>query len=324
PAPAAGPTASLGDGGTPAARPDAEGSGTGTGTTGQEAGSGQGEPVEAATSLSRLFGPDSPGYHGRIFAQISMPSSVARDHYYGRIHLFPNNGGWYRDYSNKSLFGYSFRQRLGEVAVREFETGRVNTPGAYLMITDLFPDGHYSTMSHTVLFTFPRTSPAGGNLYDVVDEPGGGFRLRGPAGSYLSFEGGSGAFRRAKGFVVEPQAGIGTPPRIAYRGLHLRLEAVGSNPFLAGRSATVVDRAGRECSLSTSELFSYAGRRESDVFRFPTDQSFFKYLRARCSGLDVPRPAETRVAASDEKPAKPSQRSGQGAGLFQLLIPGRR
>jgi len=43
--------------------------------------------------------------------------TVARDHFYGRIHLFREVSTG-RDYSPASLFGYSFQERLGEVATR--------------------------------------------------------------------------------------------------------------------------------------------------------------------------------------------------------------
>jgi len=303
-----------------AGRPNRDSAGTGPGGS-ADSGSGLGEIVTIIEpgTLRGLFRPDSPGYHGRIFGQISVRSSVSPDSLYGRIYLLPEQP-LYRDYSQRNLFGFDFRQDLGEVAFREFETGRVNTPGAYLLVTDLFEDGHYSTMAHTVLFTFPRTPPGGGNLYDVVEEPGGDFRLRGPAGSSLVFDGRSGALLRTHRFVVEPPAEIGTPPRIAYRGLQLRLESVGSNPFLAGRPATVVDASGQQCELSTSDLFSYAGRQESDVFRFASDSAFFSFLRSRCSGLELPEPAVTRVAQTEKKPTK-ARRSKEGTGLFQLFSP---
>jgi hypothetical protein len=260
-----------------------------------------------------------------MFAQVSVASSAARDHFYGRIHLFREDDAL-RDYSSNSLFGFAFRQRLGEAALREFETGRVTTSGAYLAVTDLFADGHYSTMSHTVLFAFPRRPPSGGtNLYDVVDEPNGDFRLRGPGGAFLIFDGQTGALRAGRGFVISPQGESGTPPRIAYRGLHLRLQAVGSNPFLRDRPATVVDASGRECEVSTSEVFSYAGRRESDVFRYKSDREFFAFLRRRCSDLELPEPAPTLVAKAEPKP-EPAAKAERpsSSGLLPLLLRGFR
>jgi len=277
-------------------------------------------------AYSGMFRADTPGYNGRIFGQVSVRSSVAPESVYGRIHLF-RESSVYRDYSAKSLFGYSFQQSLGDVATRGFETGRVTTPGAYLMVTDLFGDGHYSTMSHTVIFAFPRRPPAGGgNLYDVVEEPGGDFRLRGPGGSALVFDGKHGGLRALAGFVVAPPGDIGTPPRVSYRGLHLRLEAVGSNPFLRDRPATVVDASGNECSLSTSDLFNYAGRRESDVFRFADDADFFAFLRSRCDGLSLPKPAPTLVAKAAPKapPEKKVEKRAGSQGLVPYLLRGFR
>jgi hypothetical protein len=298
-----------------------------SGSAGSPQGSPQGEalaqPPDDNPYRGQHFRADTPGYNGRIFGQVSIKSSAAADSFYGRIHLFREDSTL-RDYSKRSLFGYSFRQRLGETATREFETGRVTTPGAYLLVTDLFGDGHLSTMSHTVLFVFPRRPPAGGRaLYDVVDEPGGDFRLRGPGGSSLVFDGHTGALREARGFAVQMQGESGTPPRVAYRGLHLRLHAVGSNPFLRDRPATAVDQGGRECELSTSEIFAYAGRNESDVFRFKNDSEFFSFLRDRCPFLQLPEPAPTLVAKAERKPrAKKKADDGDGRGLLPLLFRG--
>jgi hypothetical protein len=270
------------------------------------------------------FRADTPGYDGRIFGQVSVRSSQSPDSYYGRIHMF-RRSAVVRDYSPKSLFGYSFQQRYGEVAARGFETGRVTTPGAYLMVTDLFSDGHLSTMSHTVIFAFPRRPPGGGSLYDVVEESNGDFRLRGPAGSALIFDGKNGALRRQAGFSVAPPGESGSPPRVSYRGLHLRLEAVGSNPFQRDRPATVVDALGHECALSTNELFKFAGRRESDVFRFPNDGEFFAFLRSRCDGLVLPEPAPTLMAKAERaKREQPKAPANEGQGLLPLLMRGFR
>jgi len=297
-----------------------------SGSAGSPTGSPQGQTLPEVVDDKPYRGPfraDTPGYNGRIFGQVSIPSSAAADNFYGRIHMFREDSV-YRDYSKKSLFGYSFRQRLGEAATREFETGRVTTPGAYLLVTDLFADGHLSTMSHTVLFAFPRRPPSGGRaLYDVVEETNGDFRLRGPGGSFLLFDGRSGGLRDARGFAVETQGESGTPPRVAYRGLHLRLQAVGANPFLRDRPATVVDAGGQECGLSTSELFSYAGRTESDVFRFKNDADFFSYLRDRCPSLRLPEPAPTLVAKAERKPReKKKSERGDSQGLLPLLFRG--
>jgi len=295
------------------------------GSAGVPDGSPQGLTAPEPTDDRPYRGPfaaDSPGYNGRIFAQVSVPSSAAGDRFYGRIHLFREDNAL-RDYSSNSLFGFSFRQRLGEAALREFETGRVTTPGAYLAVTDLFADGHYSTMSHTVVFAFPRRPPSGASyLYDVVEEADGDFRLRAPGGAFLLFDGQTGALREGRGFVISPQGESGTPPRVAYRGLHLRLQAVGSNPFLRDRPATVVDVGGRECELSTSELFSYAGRRESDVFRFKNDSDFFAFLRRRCGDLQLPDPAPTLVAKAEPKVREKKVERPTSEGLLPLLLRG--
>jgi hypothetical protein len=106
----------------------------------------------------------------------------------------------------------------------------------------------------------------------------------------------------------------------------LRLQAVGSNPFLRDRLATVVDAGGRECRLSTSDLFSYAGRRESDVFKFKSDEDFFKFLRRRCSGLELPKPAPVLLAKVEHKPfpePKKAERRNE-EGLVPFLLRGFR
>ena len=267
------------------------------------------------------FHADTPGYDGRIFGQVSVRNPGVADALYGRIHLF-RAASSARDYSDQSLFGYSFRERLGEVATRTVEAGRVHTPGAYLMVTDLFADGHLSTMSHTVLFAFPRIAPAGADLYDVVDETDGDFRLRGPAGSFLLFDGRSGGLRRQSGFVIASQGDSGAP-RVGFRGLHLRLEAVGSNPFLRDRPATAVDALGQQCSLSTSELFQYDSRRESDVLRFADDADLFAFLRERCPALAVPQAAPPVVAKADARPLETKEtRRPASKGLLPMLFHG--
>ena len=281
----------------------ARGAGTTTTSTywpGGEGGGGRG----------RGFRPDTPGYYGRMFGQVSVASANASGSYYGRIHLFPESG-WRRDYSGKSLFGYSFRHELGDGAVREFQTGRTQTPGAYLIVTDLFPNGRISTMSHTVILAFPRVAARGSALYTVVEDSGD-FRLIGPGGAFLRFDGRNGFLEETRGFTVSRQAGIGTPPRVRFRGLHLRIEAVGANPFLRDRAARVIDARGRECAVSTSELFAYEGRDESDMFRFADDRAFFRFLGRRCRDLALPRPAPPLVTVAAKKPGEDSGASGSG------------
>jgi len=85
----------------------------------------------------------------------------------------------------------------------------------------------------------------------------------------------------------------------------------------------VVDGAGRECELSTSELFSYAGRRESDVFRFKNDSDFFAFLRRRCSDLQLPEPAPTLVAKAERPKAREKKvERPSSEGLLPLLLRG--
>ncbi|MGH7822278.1 MAG: hypothetical protein ACREQ9_21155, partial [Candidatus Binatia bacterium] len=267
------------------------------------------------------YRPDTPGLHGRMFGQVSVRGS-GKSAFYGRIHLFREDD-FHRDYSDRSLFGYSFRHELGDGAVRHFHTGRVQTHGAYLMVTDLFPNGRISTMSHTVVLVFPR-DPAGKYLYAVVEEPSGDFRLRGPHGSSLLFDPRNGALRQARGFVIGPLGSVGVPPRVAFRGLHVVVQSVGANPFLRGRAARVIDARGSECALTTSDLFLYPGkRRESDMFRFASDREFFSFLERRCPWLDLPRPAEVQVAARAAKPDAEDEPASTG-GLIPSLLHGLR
>jgi hypothetical protein len=318
PPPAAEPPAQA-DAGPVADGTAVEGGGAGTPGSALVAGDGSGSGYRRMI-LPGNYRPDTPGYYGRIFGQISVRGAAAHDTYYGRVHLFRDDAV-YRDYSGRSLFGQSFRQDLGEGAVREFQTGRVQTQGAYLIVTDLFANGRLSTMSHTVVLAFPRQPPAGGTLYDVVEEPAGGFRLRGPNGSSLLFDGGSGALRQAVGFAVNPPGETGSPPRIWYRGLHVRIQSVGGNPFLRGRAATVVDARGGACGLTTGDLFAYEGRLESDMFRFASDREFFAFLADRCPWLELPRPAET-PAARTMVAAKPKAAGRADGGLIPALFGG--
>ncbi|MGH7856492.1 MAG: hypothetical protein ACREQY_04110, partial [Candidatus Binatia bacterium] len=265
------------------------------------------------------YRPDTPGFTGRILGQVSV-RGTGEEAFYGRIHLFRAHD-FYRDYSDRSLFGYAFRHELGDGAVRHFHTGRVQTHGAYLMVTDLFSNGRISTMSHTVVLAFPR-QPAGKFLYDVVEDPSGDFRLRGPNGSSLVFDARNGDLRQARGFVVAPLGATGVPPRVAYRGLHVLIQSVGGNPFLRGRGARVIDARGAECALTTSDLFAYPGkRRESDMFRFASDRDFFSFLDRRCPWLELPRPAETQVAATTASP-KPRAEPANTGGLIPSLFGG--
>ncbi len=264
--------------------------------------------------------PEAPGYEGQIFGEIPELDHDDHSRSYGRLHLFQDDGVS-RDYSGKSLFGYVFRQELGGGALRQFETGRVQTHGAYLMVTDLFSNGRLSTMSHTVILAFPRKPPGATYLYDVLEEGRQSFRLRAPNGASLVFDPQTRALRAASGFVIAPPGDTGTAPRVAYQGLHVRIEAVGKNPFLRDLPARVVDARGADCAISTSDLFSYGRqRRESDMFRYATDREFFAFLGNRCPELSLPRPAEPRaVARAPETRPKELQEEGDG-GLLGALV----
>jgi hypothetical protein len=282
---------------------------------------GSGERPGRAGSLPARFLPDTPGYEGRIFGQISVRGSSHPDRLYGRIHLFEESD-WRRDYSERSLFGYSFRQELPDGGVREFQTGRTRTAGAYLMVTDLFRDGRISTMGHTVVIVFPRQPPGGGDLYRVVERPDGNFRLEGPNRSLLVFDGRTGELLETAGFSVSPPAAPGTPPAVSYRGLHVRIEAVGGNPFLRDRPASAIDGRGRRCVLSTSDLFVYDGRIESDLFRFADDRDFFRFLSERCPDLEFPEPAPSLRRAVERARAEPPREAP--GGLLPRLLGGWR
>lgn len=275
----------------------------------------------AGVPLTRRFRPDTPGWYGRMFGQVSVRDASGRRGFYGKIHLFTEDDV-VRDYSERSLFGQSFREELGGGAVREFQTGRVKTSGAYLMVSDLFATGRLSTMSHTVLLLFPRNPPAGGSLYEVVERGSGDFRLRAPNGTWLDFDAATQGVRGVSGFDVAAPGAEGTPPRVAYRGLHVRIEAVGRNPFLRGAPATVVDRRRRECGVSTSDLFVYPGRRrESDMFRFRSDREFFSFLAERCPSLELPRPAEPpRVVVAKRAPPPRRSAGSRSGGLLGPLL----
>ncbi len=240
----------------------------------------------------------------KILAQISVPSHHFRDRYYDQVYQFPAT---IRDYSEQSLFGYSFREELPNGAVRELEIGQLRSRGAYLLATDLFANGRFSTMSHTVLMVFPRAVAPGTNLYQLSEDAFGDLRITAPDGSALRIDGRTRALRSTRDFALASQGPPGTPPGLRHRGLHLEIHSTGRNPFLRGTRATFVDGNGWTCQLTTDELFRYNGGLESDVFRFEEDSDFFAYLSARCPGLRLPRPARDLlkalpVAADDSVP----------------------
>lgn len=223
-----------------------------------------------------------------ILAQISVPSHHLPHRYYGQVYQFPDS---VRDYTEDSLFGYSFREDLPSGAVRELQIGRLRSRGAYLLATDLFANGRFSTMSHTVLMIFPRFAANGRELYQVAEDISGDLRITAPDGSILLIDGRTGALRPTRDFFIAPQGAPGTPPGFRHRGLHLEIHSTGRNPFLRGTPVTIVDGVGWTCRLSTDELFRYASGPESDVFRFDEDAAFFAYLSGRCAGLHLPLPA---------------------------------
>jgi hypothetical protein len=262
------------------------------------------------------YGPNTPGYRGRLLGAVSVANADGQKSHYGKVHLFPKDT---RDFTQATLFGYSFREELGDNAVRHIEVGRAQTTGAYLMVTDLFRDARHSSMGHTVILAFPRDrTNAKGKLYWVDDEPGGRFRLNGP-GFWIRFDGPSGELLQASGISIRAQGAIKTPPRVYYPGIQVKIQAVGGNPFLRGRGAMIADARGRECRVSTGDLFDYRGTKgESDMFRFDQDADFFDFVRRRCPGLSVPRVARRQVARSDVP--KPEASDSSSGGLFPMLM----
>jgi hypothetical protein len=230
---------------------------------------------------------------GDVLAEISVRNARLENQYYGKMFVFPDR---VRDYSARNLFGYSFREDLPGGAVRMLEIARVRTSGAYVMATDLFANGRFSTMSHTVLMVFPRVRH-GAEAYEIAQDTAGDYQILAPDGSVLWIDGRTGSMRRSRDFALAPQGAPGTPPGLAHRGLHLEIHAVGKNPFLQGTPVVIEDATGAACRLSTDELFAYDGRLESDVFRFDSDDELFSYLDARCPGLRLPAIAAQPVAA---------------------------
>lgn len=222
-----------------------------------------------------------------ILAQISVPSRHLPHRYYGQVYQFPES---VRDYTDQSLFGYSFRQDLPNGAVRELQIGRLHSRGAYLLATDLFANGRFSTMSHTVLMTFPRI-PVTAPIYRLEEDLSGDLRVTVPDGSVLLIDGRTGALLPTRDFALAPQGKPGTPPDLRYRGFHLRIHSTGRNPFLRGNPVTVADASGWTCRLSTEDVFRYESGPESDVFRFDEDTDLFSYLSRRCPSLRLPWPA---------------------------------
>jgi hypothetical protein len=274
-----------------------------------------------------------------VLSEISVPNRHLAKRYYGRLYRFPEN---VRDYSEARLYGYSFRQTLPSGAVRELEIYRPTSRDGYLMATDLFANGRFSTMSHTVVLPFPRLSPRSGESYRVDEEASGDLVVTGPDGSRLVVDGETGALRPTRDFALDPLGTAGTPPRLRHRGLHLEIRAVGRSPFLRGTPVAVVDHGETVCRLSTDDVFRFDDGAESDRLRFATDEALFAFLADRCPASRsptllrvatavaiAPSNAVVRQAVVDDDPpilvphrsAVPARATSGFGGLFRYLFP---
>ncbi|MGH7858300.1 MAG: hypothetical protein ACREQY_13335 [Candidatus Binatia bacterium] len=215
-----------------------------------------------------------------IVSRISIRNPNLPGRFYGEVHRFPPA---VRDYSDATLFGWTFREDLPSGAVREIQVSRLRSPGAYLIATDLFANGRFSTMSHTVLMVFPRR--ADGDLYRIAEQPSGDLHVLAPDGSTLVLDGVTGAVRPSRDFYLAPLGPPGTPPGLHHRGFHLRIHSVGRSPFLRGTPVEVRNAAGSSCRLRSDDLFLYGSGPESDIFRFETDDELFSYVAGRCPSL---------------------------------------
>ncbi|MGH7803459.1 MAG: hypothetical protein ACREQJ_03870 [Candidatus Binatia bacterium] len=217
--------------------------------------------------------------------------------WYDELHVFPV---WAREFSDRTLYGYSMREDVG-VAVRNYRVMRLKSPSAYLWTSDLFAGAELRTTSNTILFLFPRDPGIGPFLYRVLEEPGALLRLEGPGGAALGFDARTHRVRGTLGFTLEPPIGIGIPPRISPRSLHLKLESAGQSPFLRGATARFVDVDGSVCSLTTDELFRFEpDDPEADVLRFDTDDALFSFLATRCPDLRLP-PLSTEIRRAQQE-----------------------
>jgi hypothetical protein len=248
-----------------------------------------------------------------VITRVSQPSRRFPHHFYDAKFQFPEG---IREFSDATLVGYSFRQPLRDGGVRELEISRLHSRGAYLMVTDLFSNGRFSTMSHSVLMVFPRDGTARKDPYLVSEDGSGDMRIVAPDGSILLVDVASGAVKATRDFYLAPQGAPGRPPVLRHRGFHVELTAVGKNPFLRGTPATVTDAYGETCKLSSEDLFRYGRKIESDVFRFDTDAEFFSYLAVRCPSLDFPP-----MAAVAHAPVAPSVVSMSPGGAVPILLP---
>ena len=267
---------------------------------------------------------------GDVLSEISVRNTVRPSTFHDEVFAFP---GDVRDYSRASFYGWSFRHRLASGATRVLEVSRARTSGAYLLATDLFENGRFSTMSHTVLMVFPRRPLGRSELYALRESATGNLELLAPDGSTILVEEGSGAVLPTATFSVAPLGVPGTPPGLNHRGLHLEIHSVGRSPFLRATPVRIADPFGGSCTLSTDDLFLFGKGPESDVFRFDGDRAFFQFLDDRCPRIRLP--ADWQSASADVvSPIAPSAgrvtvRSDAGTaerkawwrgGLFESLL----
>lgn len=253
-------------------------------------------PSRTATGVSGLLiamiGAVPIAQAGDVLAEISVRGTERTSALHGEMFVFPES---VRDYSPTAFHGWTFRQQLGRDRVRVLEVARVTSPGAYIMATDLFADGHFSTMSHTVLMVFPRDST---EPYALRENASGILNLTAPNGAVLRIDGHTGAVLESDDFSLAPQGASGTPPRLHHRGLRLEITAVGKSPFLRRTPARFVDAAGTVCQMTVGDLFRFGSKPEADVFRFDSDLELFGYLANRCPDIVIPRPRGRLVPAS--------------------------
>ncbi|MGH7822434.1 MAG: hypothetical protein ACREQ9_21950 [Candidatus Binatia bacterium] len=223
----------------------------------------------------------APAAADTVLSRISIRHRHLPDRFYGEVHRFPAS---VRDYSTATLFGWSFREELPSGAVRELGVSRLRSSGAYLIATDLFANGRFSTMSHTVLMVFPRNGD-GEELYRIVPQASGDVHLLAPDGSILLVDGATGRVKPSRDFHLAPLGAPGTPPGLRHRGFHLEIHSVGRSPFLRGTPVVVTNGSGSSCRLLTDDVFVYGDGPESDVFAFATDAAFHAFLDARCPTL---------------------------------------
>ncbi len=247
---------------------------------------------------------------GDVLAEISVRNTIRPSTFHDEVFRFP---GAVRDYSSERFYGWSFRERLASVATRVLEVSRARSSGAYLMATDLFANGLFSTMTHTVLMLFPRRLAGRSDPYTLRETTSGDLELLAPDGSTILVDGGNGAVLATSTFSVAPIGSPGTPPRIHHRGFHLEIHSVGRNPFLRGTPVRVADAFGGSCTVSTDELFLFGNGAESDVFRFDDDRSFLALIDDRCPNVRLPdgwQTASIDVVPAVASPAHPMSQGG--------------